>query len=295
MYNLGVIGISVGNGHPYSWSAIFNGYDSTEMNKCPFESIPKYLDNQIFPDDFLSNLAQVNYIWTQDKSQSIQIARSSKIRFVLENMIDMLDKVDAVLFARDDAEYRLEMIEPFLQSGKPIYIDKPFALTLKDAYQMLDMQTVDYQIFTCSSLRFSKELLLNENEKKDLGGIYKVTGIIMNSWQKYAIHLLEPIIVNSPDRGDLISVLSENIGPFKLVTISWSHLFCQVIITGDATSPIELNYYGEGASINKVFNDSFSCFKESLFQFINQIELKKNLISRNDTLELVKIIEMGNI
>ena len=30
---LGVIGLSEGNGHPYSWSAIFNGYDSVEMEK----------------------------------------------------------------------------------------------------------------------------------------------------------------------------------------------------------------------------------------------------------------------
>ena len=31
--NLGVIGLSEGNGHPYSWSAIFNGYDSVEMDE----------------------------------------------------------------------------------------------------------------------------------------------------------------------------------------------------------------------------------------------------------------------
>ena len=28
---LGVIGMSEGNGHPYSWSAIFNGFDREEM------------------------------------------------------------------------------------------------------------------------------------------------------------------------------------------------------------------------------------------------------------------------
>ena len=37
---LGVLGLSEGNGHPYSWSAIFNGYDPQAMASCPFPDIP---------------------------------------------------------------------------------------------------------------------------------------------------------------------------------------------------------------------------------------------------------------
>ena len=33
---LGVVGLSEGNGHPYSWSAIFNGCDMTYMKACGF-------------------------------------------------------------------------------------------------------------------------------------------------------------------------------------------------------------------------------------------------------------------
>ena len=39
----GMIGISSGNGHPYSWSAIVNGYDEIEIKKCRFKVIPNYL------------------------------------------------------------------------------------------------------------------------------------------------------------------------------------------------------------------------------------------------------------
>ena len=37
----GVIGISSGNGHPYSWSAIINGYNEHEMLNCRFNSLAK--------------------------------------------------------------------------------------------------------------------------------------------------------------------------------------------------------------------------------------------------------------
>ena len=37
---LGIIGMTEGNGHPYSWSAIFNRYDVDAMTKeCPFPGI----------------------------------------------------------------------------------------------------------------------------------------------------------------------------------------------------------------------------------------------------------------
>ena len=49
---LAVIGLTPGNGHPYSWSAMFNGYDRQAMTKeCPYAGIPEYLNKQ--PEDTL--------------------------------------------------------------------------------------------------------------------------------------------------------------------------------------------------------------------------------------------------
>ncbi|KKR96059.1 MAG: oxidoreductase domain-containing protein, partial [Candidatus Uhrbacteria bacterium GW2011_GWF2_41_16] len=43
MLKLGVIGMSEGNGHPYSWSAIVNGkYNEKEMANCGYAGIPVY-------------------------------------------------------------------------------------------------------------------------------------------------------------------------------------------------------------------------------------------------------------
>ena len=36
---LGIIGISEGNGHPYSWAAIFNAYNPEIMKTCPYPVI----------------------------------------------------------------------------------------------------------------------------------------------------------------------------------------------------------------------------------------------------------------
>ena len=44
---LAMLGCSAGNGHPYSWSAIFNGYNRELMTaECPFPGIPEYLNKE---------------------------------------------------------------------------------------------------------------------------------------------------------------------------------------------------------------------------------------------------------
>jgi len=44
MLKFGVIGMNEGNGHPYSFSAIFNGYDEDALEQCPFSSSKAYLN-----------------------------------------------------------------------------------------------------------------------------------------------------------------------------------------------------------------------------------------------------------
>ena len=69
----GIIGISEGNGHPYSWSSIFNGFDPVTIKQSGFPVIEKYLSERIYPDDFIQT-ANVTHIWTQN----IEISRKIK-------------------------------------------------------------------------------------------------------------------------------------------------------------------------------------------------------------------------
>ena len=99
--------MSEGNGHPYSWSAIFNGYNEQFMKDCAFPVIPSYLSRQNFPADAITGACVTN-IWTQSISLSNHIARSANINTVNQNITDMIDQVDAVLLARDDSENHLK-------------------------------------------------------------------------------------------------------------------------------------------------------------------------------------------
>jgi hypothetical protein len=294
MLKIGIIGLSEGNGHPYSWSAIFNGFDELEMDKCPFPVIPTYLKKEKFPENFLTELGRVTHIWTQDPVISHKVATAAKIENIVTKKEDMIGQVDAILLARDDAENHFEMALPFIKAGLPIFIDKPFSLKLSEAKEMLALQKYESQLFTCSSLRFSNDFKLTKDEKDTLGEIVYVEGTIIKKWETYGVHILEPLIAQLPNRGKLIKVDSNKNGPFQIVNIKWENCLATLKLTGDVPSNLSISFSGNNDTIIKLYTDTFSSFKQALKTFVEMVQDKKIQIPRNETLEIVEILENGN-
>jgi predicted dehydrogenase len=290
---IGIIGMSEGNGHPYSWSAIFNGYDKEIMKDCPFPVIPEYLDKQSFPADSLGEFGEVTHIWTQDIAISRHIAASTKIEHVVENLEDMIGEVDAVLLARDDAENHYKMALPFLKAGIPIFIDKPLALSVEEANNILREQQYENQVFSCSSIRFANELNLTIQEKEKIGKIVHVEAAIPKKWDTYAIHLIESIIARIPQRGKLIDMKSLHNDSISSCIIKWENTTAYLKVTGNVSVSVNLTFYGEHGFVKKEFNDSYACFKKSLHTFVEIINGKEDNIEREETLEIIRILEKG--
>ena len=290
---LGIIGMSEGNGHPYSWSAIFNGYNDKFIDKCLFPVIPKYLKEQDYPEDFLTEKGEVTHIYTQDFTLSKMISNFSNIKNILDNPCKMIGKVDAILLATDDGENHYKAAKPFIEAGLPIYIDKPLALSLKDANRIFELQKYPSQVFTCSALRFSNELIISHSERESLGDIIHVEATIPKKWDKYAIHLIEPIVSQIPLRGKLLQVKGVKKQEFQHCLIEWENTTAYIKTTGSFNSSIKFVYYGNNNTrLTKKFTDSFSCFKKTLDIFIESIDNKNNkVIEEKETLEIIEIIE----
>src|SRR5687767_5158873 len=96
---IGIIGMSEGNAHPYSWSAIINGYfDGKEISDIGYPAVARYLKaNQ--PTLGIDGV-NVTHVWTQDRSISESIARAARIGNVVSRAEEMIDQVDAVILAR---------------------------------------------------------------------------------------------------------------------------------------------------------------------------------------------------
>ncbi|WP_201546766.1 Gfo/Idh/MocA family oxidoreductase [Psychrobacter immobilis] len=293
---LGVIGSSEGNGHPYSWSAIFNGYDSVEMEKCGYPVIPRYLEQQQWPASQIKE-ARVTAIWTQDIALSRHIAKAAKIEHVVTCYKDMIGQVDAVLLARDDAYNHLQYAEPFLRQGIPIYIDKPIALSINDLDRLYALEYCSGQIFTCSALRYSKQLALTTTDRQSLGHIKQIIAFTPRSWSKYAVHIIEPVLNMLSEGDEIVEMISpachRSDGSGSLAVCWSSGIQTNFFALGNGQSPISIRVFGTSGWKDFTFTDSFSAFKAALQAFIQGISDKKVMSDRAFNTTVVQLLERG--
>ena len=286
MLRIGIVGLSEGNGHPYSWSAIFNGFDKTK--ECPFEVIPEYLGKQSFPKDFLSDLGKVTHIYTQDIKISEKVSEFSSIDNIVDRPEEMINNIDVVLLARDDAENHYEMAKVFIENGIPIFIDKPLAYNIIEAEKIYSINE-NSLIYTCSSIRFAKEFSV-----KIIEGTNFVNATVMKSWERYGIHIIEPVVSMFPNRGKLKSVEKINsIIGVKIRIVKWENLQATFATTGKIKSPISIDVINVNTSKTLLFKDTFYAFRESLRYFVKVTKNKELNIPKSETLEIIEIIEKG--
>ncbi|MEI6338568.1 MAG: Gfo/Idh/MocA family oxidoreductase [Verrucomicrobiota bacterium] len=189
---LAMLGMVDGNGHPYSWSAIFNGYDPGEMAKCPFAGIPAYLNKE--PKETLQiSGARVTHVWTDDPSDAPEVARASLIPHVVQRPEDVIGQVDAVIVATDKGHEHVERCRPFVEAGLPVFVDKPLVDNEADLKTFADWVAGGAPILSSSCMRYCKEFLPYHLSTHELGAIRFASITTPKSWERYGIHALESV------------------------------------------------------------------------------------------------------
>lgn len=295
MLKLAIIGFSDGNGHPYSWSAICNGYDKNLIEKCGFPVIPRYLEQKTFPDDFLTDKIRVVSIWTQDISLSKKVAETCNIENVVANLVDIVKNVDGILLARDDAENHIEILKTIIPAGLPIYVDKPIALTTSDLSKVVSMSRYERQLFTCSALVFSKNLDIPNKYKAELNSNFSIYAESPKTWDKYSVHLIEPVLNIIPS--DLILLRKQKIkdtsGRNELEVSFSRNINVRFVTTGKKSGEIFFQITTKKAQLVLKPNDTFECFKKALFQFYESIANETVMLDKSRLTKTVELIEAG--
>ena len=293
LMKLGIIGGSEGNGHPYSWSAIINGYDEEKMKECVYESIPRYLKENSVELGKIDGV-EVSHVWTQSRSETKKIAESTYIKNQCGHWNEMIDQIDALLLARDDSENHIIYAKKFLKRGIPVYIDKPLATTRAKAKEIYNLEMYPGQIFTCSALRYAEEFNLNKATKRDIGVIKRIEAVSIKSWDKYAVHIIEPCMNIAKPSGKILKKrLDINEGETKLELI-YSDMEMVFETTGMKEGKIAIRIIGSHKTITREFKDPFRSFKKSLTTFVDGIRKREQKISRDEVIKVIEIIELGN-
>ena len=90
---LAMLGMTEGNGHPYSWSIIINGkYNASALAECPYAAIIDYISKQPTNTLGIEN-AEVSHIWTDNLKDAEHVAKVAEIENIVSDPKDVIGEV----------------------------------------------------------------------------------------------------------------------------------------------------------------------------------------------------------
>jgi len=139
MIRIGILGAD--SSHASAFSKLCN-FPETDTGNYPFPEV------------------RVTAIYGEDIEQAKQVALACNICEVVTSPEELLSKVDGVMVLFRDGNVHLPYALPFIESGMPVWIDKPITVTLKDSDLLLEAADKSPSLITGgSTCKYNKEVL----------------------------------------------------------------------------------------------------------------------------------------
>ena len=289
---LAMLGMIAGNGHPYSWSAIINGYNPAEMAKCPYPSIPVYLGRQPF-DSMGVPGARVTHVWTDDPTDAPKVAAASLIPHVVSRPEDVIGNVDAVVIATDNGDDHVRRARPFIEAGLPVFIDKPLATNIADLRQFAAWHRAGKVLLSTSGMRYAPEMRLTEAQRAHLGELRWITSFTCKTWERYGIHALESVEPLLGVGFTSVQALTDAGGDLMHVTHR-SGVRVTIGALHDAYGSFgAVHLYGTRGQLALTLTDTYNAFRGQLIAFLDLLRRGTRPLPFAETVELMAVLIAG--
>jgi hypothetical protein len=289
MIKIGIMGMSAGNAHPYSWSAIVNGqFDADEITRVGYPAVAAYLQANI--DTLGLTDARVTHVWTQDQEISESIAKTTGIDHVVANAEDMIGQVDAIFLSRDDPENHVSMAKPFIDAGIPIFIDKPLASTLEDLQYFSDEVAKGKLIMSCSSMRYAVEARNTKIEFPTLGKLELITATGKKDWIKYGVHMLEGVFMLLDDAKPLTVKHIGQTGKDIVHLTFEGGLQVTVNLFMEIAGTFQISVFGQQAWRLIEIKNSYAMFRDNIIEFVRSVHEGKSRLDFVKTENIIRTL-----
>jgi predicted dehydrogenase len=289
---LAMLGMIEGNGHPYSWSAIVNGYDPEKLASCPFPVIPQYLGRQPLETVRIPG-ARVTHVWTDNPAEAPKVAVASKIENVVSAPEDVIGKVDAVVIAADDGNDHVRRARPFVEAGLPLFIDKPLAINLPDLKQFIAWQKAGAKILSTSGMRYMPELETVSGRREEIREMRWITSVTCKTWERYGIHALEAVYPQLGP-GFLTAQTQHQSGSDIVHFTHKSGVQMTIAAISDAFGSFgSAHIYGTKGQLAIAMKDTYTAFRAQLVAFLQMLRTNHTPVAFEETVEMMVMIIAG--
>ena len=289
---LGVAGMVEEDGHPFSWSAIINGFDPREMAQTEYPMIYNYLSAQPRSDFGIAGV-KVTHAWCDERKDAERLARASLIPNVVGRPEEMIGQVDAVLIPTDKGWEHVERARPFIEASLPVYIDKPLVDHEEDLQQFVRWQRQGKAILSTSMMRYCREFAECHSRLYELGTLRLIISGIAKSWERYGIHAIEGVYpLLEPGGWEWVA----NTGSERANIVHIHHrsgVDALIPAVDDMFGGFGcLTLYGTTSSLTARFTDAsrFGAFKRQLLDFVEYLRTGRSPVPFEHIVEIMKIV-----
>ena len=140
----------------------------------------------------------MTHVWDIDTSASRTFAEDHAGLQIVDNYAAMVGQVDGIILGdHDSCLHFRHLIQPYLEAGVPVFLNRPFALSMTDAHDIVDLsRRTGTPIMTGSTLEFAPEV---HSLRRDLATIGAIRGCVAaNSTSDYSTHGIHgPLFVHA--------------------------------------------------------------------------------------------------
>jgi predicted dehydrogenase len=290
--SIGIIGTSEGNGHPFSYGSIINGYSPQGLAESGWPGIYKYVRRR-HASEFGIEGWKITHAWTQEAQTTNKLCAACCIPNEVEHYRDFLGNVEAVIIARDDYRAHRELSQMFLDAGLPVFIDKPLSVDVSDL-KYFKAYLESGQLMSCSGMRYAREMDEPRAEWATYGQVKLIRGAIVLSWENYGIHMLDAIFGMTPARPLSVRLLTGDDASAAIIRLDDGALV-QIDVLGNCARTFHVEIFGTDRTDAFDILDNFSMFRRMLWQFLETARTGHPGIPSENTMEMMRILIAGRI
>jgi hypothetical protein len=248
---------------------------------------PKFISESLYKDDFKVHMAWEEFCPAGKRDLQAWCKEFNVIPAAsIQEVVDNCDCI--VVLAPSNPEVHERLSEIPLKSGKPVYIDKPFAADLKTAERIFNnAEKGKTPMMSSSALRFGSAIqnFLKDTLKSDKVKFAAIRGG-GGSFEEYAIHQIEMLVMLMGGGAKNVMQCGTNTNDLLVVEYEDGR---RASINRYAPQPFGITVeYGEDIFIVNSMSDFFPHFINGMLEFFNTA---KPSIKKEETLEIVRILE----
>lgn len=206
---------------------------------------------------------------------------------------ELIGEIDLalVLDDLDGGSLHPELARPFLEAGIATYVDKPMALSVREAEDLYDLaEAKGTPLMSCSALRFASELDALRHES--VGEVSTLISVGPGDWYNYGIHAVEAALAvlghgarwvqrYASETRDL-AVVGDESGPRIMIGT-----------LRDAGTGFHLTAFGSGGRAETEVSDYADFYGNTMRAAVEMARTGTSPIDRQATLEVLGILAAG--